>query len=126
EKAFDDDHFRNGQGYVDDHRPDDVGRDVAGDDAQVRDAGGVRGLDELLGADRKRLAAHDARHGEPLHGADADEDEHDAASEQDHQQDHEEEERKRVEDVDETHHHGIQPAAVETCDGTVGYADHEA
>ena len=34
-------------------------------------------LDELLALERERLAAHDARHVEPLDRADRDEDQHD-------------------------------------------------
>jgi hypothetical protein len=73
-----------------------------------------------------RLAAHDARHGQPLDRADRDEDQEDVAAEHDHEQDHEEHERQRIHDVDEAHHQVVDAAAEIAGDRSPGDADHEA
>ena len=69
------DHLRDQDRGVDDDRRGQVGQDLAEDDARVRGAGGAGGLDELLLAQRERLAADDARHVGPARDRD-DEDDH--------------------------------------------------
>src|ERR1700674_4337568 len=104
QEALDQDHLRNGERDVNDHRADGIGDDVAADDLGARHAACKRRLDKLPAFERQRLAADDARHGEPLDRPDRDEDEHDVAAEKHHQQDDEEQEGQRVQHIDEAHH----------------------
>lgn len=57
--------------------PTTLGNDVTADDLARRHAGRDR-FHEFLAADRQRLAAHDAGHGQPFHRADGGEDKDEA------------------------------------------------
>ena len=99
---------------------------MAQDDGAARNPGGAGGLDEFLALDGQRLAAHDARHGQPFDGADGGEDEHDVPLEHGEQQDHEEDEGQGVQHVDDAHHE-IVDAAAEIAGGSAPCdADHQA
>src|SRR5690606_25198612 len=118
-------HAGDGEGGIDDHGPQAVGDQVPGDDAPAGEPQAVGGLDELLAAQALHLAAHDARHGEPLHGADGEEQQDDVAPEHNHQQDDEDHDGQGVEDVHQPHHHGIDPAPRIAGDGAPQHADHQ-
>ena len=96
---------------------------MAADDLPVADAQRLGRGDELALLQRQRLAAHDARHVEPLDGADGDEDEDEVAAEEDHQDDDQEDEGQRIEHLDQAHHDVVDAAAGEAGDGAVGDAD---
>ena len=76
QEALRQDHARNRQRDIDDHRPHHVGHDVAADDAERPDTRRARRFDELLLFRRQRLPAHDPRHGQPRDRADRDEQQH--------------------------------------------------
>src|SRR5579862_1291685 len=125
QEAFGQDHGGDGERDVDDHGPEQVGDDVTADDAPGADARRARGLDVFALLDRQRLAADDARHGQPLHRADVDEEQVEVAVERHHQDDDEEDEGQRIEHVDETHHHRVDAAADIARRRAVGDADHQ-
>ena len=77
-------------------------------------------------ADRQRLAAHDARHGEPFDRADGDEGEIEIPVENHHQDDDKENVRQGIEHVDEAHHQPVRAPPRETGDGAVAHADQQA
>ena len=83
-------------------------------------------LDELALPQRERLAAHDARHGEPADRADGEEDQQQAATEHHGQDDHEEHVRQRIQHVDDAHHPAVDAPAEVAGGGAPGNADHDA
>ena len=83
-------------------------------------------LDELPLLECQGLAADDARHVQPDHRPDGDENGRQTASDIDGQQDDEENEGQRIEDVDDPHHHAVDPAAQITGDRPIGDADQQA
>jgi hypothetical protein len=85
-----------------------------------------RRLDEFLPLQREHLAAHDARHRQPLDRADRDEQQHEVAAEYRHQQDHEDRERQRIQDVDDAHHDCVDLAAEVRSDRSPQHADRRA
>ena len=89
------------------------------------DAHGLGRLHEFLPLDRQRLAADDAGHVEPFHRADGDEHQHEIPPEEYHQQDDEEDEGQRIEHVDRTHHHGVDPPAEVARRGAPEHADQD-
>ena len=84
------------------------------------------GLDEFAMLQRHGLAAHDARHVQPLHRADRDEDQEDVPAEEHGQQDDEEHEGQGIEDIDDAHHHIVDRAADIAGDRAIDHADHQA
>ena len=62
-------------------------------------------------------------HGEPLDGADGDEEKNDIPPEEHHQENDENGERHRIHDVDGAHHHGVELTAEESSDGAIDDAD---
>src|SRR5205814_6460829 len=97
------------------NRADEVGQEVAGEDAPLGQAAGAAGLDERLAAEREHLSADDAGHREPAHEPDRDE-EHDDASgaaavEGDLEEDDDQDVGQAVEDVDQTHEQRVDPPA---------------
>ena len=84
------------------------------------------GHDELALAQRERLAAHDARHGEPADRADREEDEPQAAPEDDREDDDEEHVGQRVEHVHDAHHPAVHAPAEVARGRAPGHADHDA
>ncbi len=123
EEALGDDDLGNGQRRIDHHRADEVGNDVPEDDLERPLPGSACGLDEFALLDRQRLAAHDARHGQPFERADRDEEQIDVAAEDHHQDDDEQDVGQRIHDVDEAHHDRIEPAAEIAGDRAVEHAD---
>ncbi len=81
--------MRHEQGHVDDHGAEQVGDDVAEEDAGGRDAERARRLDIFLALDGEGLAADDARHVEPEDRAHGEEHEHEVAAKEDDQHDDE-------------------------------------
>jgi len=63
---------------------------------------------KLAPAQVQGLAAHDARHVEPVDRTDGEKDEQDVAAEEHRQQDHEEHEGQRVQHIHRAHHQRIQ------------------
>ena len=85
------------------------------------------GVDEFAPAQAQRLPAHDARHGEPAHRADGDEQRGDAAAlEQRRKDDDDEHVGQRIDDVDEAHHGRVDAAAEIAGGGAPGDADADA
>ena len=82
-------------------------------------------LDERLVLEREHLPAHDARHGQPLHRAQRDEQHEQALGEEHQQQDDEEDVRQRVEHVDDAHHELVDLAADVARDRAVADADED-
>src|SRR5205814_9682260 len=106
------------------NRADEVGQEVAGEDAPLGQAAGAAGLDERLAAEREHLAADDAGHREPAHEADRDEQHDDAAGaaavEGDLEEDDDQEVGQAVEDVDQAHEQRDDPPAPVTGDQAHG------
>ena len=78
--------------------------------------GGPRGEDELLVLERDDLAADDARHRQPRHGAERDEQQHELperrlAAEEREQHDDDHHVGDGVEHVHDAHHHFVDAAA---------------
>ena len=94
-------------------------------DLQITHAECMRRLDEFALLECQHLAAHDARHVQPLHRTDGGVDQEDVATEHHHQQDHQEHERQRIHDVDEAHHQVVGASAEVAGDGAVEHADHQ-
>ena len=82
-------------------------------------------IHEFAFAQRQRLAAHDACHGEPAESADRDQDRQRAAAEHDRQDDHEEDLGQRVQHVYEAHHQRVGAPAPVTRERAPGDADDE-
>src|SRR5450631_4271325 len=93
---------------------------MAPEDRGGRGAERFGGGDEIPLFDRKRLAAHDARHVEPLNSANGNENQHEMTPEYHDEDDHEKNEGKRVDDLDGAHHQAIRVAASVARDSTVG------
>src|SRR3546814_4378994 len=94
------------------------------DDLRIAETGKLRGGNELATTQVQRLAAYDARHVEPVDGADRDEHQQQMTAEQDHQHDHEKHERQRIQHIDNTHHQTVDAAAEIACDCTVRSEEH--
>ena len=124
QEALQDDHLRHQQRHVDDDGAEQVGDDVAKQDAALPDAQRLGRRDIFLPPDRQRLAAHDARHVEPQHRADRQEHQHEIAPEEHHQHDDEEDEGQGIEHVDDAHHDLVGLAAEKAGGGAVEHADH--
>ncbi len=82
-------------------------------------------LDKFLLAQGLHLRAHDARHGQPLHRADGQEQQQHVAPEHHHQQHDEDHEGQRVENIDDAHHHRVHAAAGVAGDRAPGHADQQ-
>ena len=76
-------------------------------------------------AQREHLAADDAGHGEPAHGADGDVEQPDVAAEDDHQQDDQEHEGEPVEHVDSAHHERVDASPIPAGNGAPDKSDDE-
>ncbi len=120
---------------------------MAENDARVAVAEGARGLDVFHFLHAHDLAAHDARHGEPLDRADGGEEAHDFANaleiaqqgelaqpgvegvhgllQEDHDEDDKDRERQGVEDVHHAHEEGVGAAADIAGNRAVGDPDEE-
>src|SRR6202166_4582708 len=70
QETFEHDDLRHGERGVDDDGSDDIGDHVFDDDAGGARPRRHRGLDEFPPANAQGLTAHDARHGEPTHRTD--------------------------------------------------------
>src|SRR3546814_8994137 len=73
QKRFDEDHLRQCHCRVDDHDAEQIGYGMTRDDLRIAETGKLRGGNELATTQVQRLAAYDARHVEPVDGADRDE-----------------------------------------------------
>ena len=114
-----------GQGGVDRDDPGEVGEVMVGEDADLGLAERDRHLDELAVLERDRLGADDARHRQPGHAADGQEDHPDVLAEDHHAEDHDERERQRAQDVDRAHHGALDQAARLAGDDAVEHAEDE-
>ena len=107
--------------------PEQIRQDVAHEDRERAHPERARRLDELAPLQRERLAAHDARGGEPAHRAERDEQHREAAARQERRQDDDDEQvRQRIQHVDEAHHEPVGAPAGEAGDRPPGDADHQA
>src|SRR3546814_1731034 len=93
QKRFDEDHLQKCHWRVDDYDAEQIGNDMTGDELRIAETGKLRGGNELATTQVQRLAAYDARHVEPVDGAERDEHQQQMTAEQDHQHDHEKHER---------------------------------
>src|ERR1700733_5457311 len=69
QEALEQDDLRHRERGVHDHRSDDIGNHVPQDDAACAGSRGDRRLDEFPLTNTQGLAANDAGHGQPAHGA---------------------------------------------------------
>src|SRR3546814_2490069 len=93
------------------------------DDLRIAETGKLRGGNELATTQVQRLAAYDARHVEPVDGADGDEHQQQMTAEQDHQHDQEKHKRQRIQHIDNTHHQTVDAATDTACDSNVSNTD---
>ena len=98
---------------------------MAPDDCRRGQAERNRRLDKLLLSQGLHLAAHDARHGQPLHRADGQEEQQEVAPEDHHQQHDEYHEGQRVENIHQAHHDRVHTAADIACHSPPGHADQQ-
>ena len=101
---------------VDDDRTERVGHQMPGDDLPGRHAGRARRENELLVLQRNHLPADDARHRQPRHRAERDEEQHELAerrlaAEERQQDDDDHHVGDGVEHVDDPHHDFVDAAA---------------
>src|SRR6202047_2538146 len=80
-EAFEQDHARNEHGEIRSDRTRGNGNDMAPKYSRGARAKRLGGGDKIPLLDRKRLAAHDPRHVEPLDGADRHENQHEMTAE---------------------------------------------
>ncbi len=125
QEAFEHDDLRHGERGVDDDGSDDIRDHVFGDDAGGARPRGDRGLDEFSPANAHSLTAHDARHGEPAHRADRQEQQRFAAAEDDGQEYDEKNQRQSAQDFNDPHHHMVGAPADIARDGAVADADRQ-
>src|SRR6185503_8943205 len=125
EERLEQHHRRNRQRRIDGDRAEHVRDQMAQDDPVLAQTERDGGLDEFLPLQREHLAAHDARHRQPLDRADRDEQQHEVAPEYRHQQDHEDREWQRIKDVDDAHHYRVDLAAEIRSDRSPQHADRE-
>ncbi len=138
EKGFKEHHLRDGEREVDDDDAEDVGNEMAEDDAPAAGADGAGGFNKLFVLQRDNLAADDAGHGEPVNCADDKEENGDAIdadgfepgfhgffAENGDEKNYDEDKRDGIEDIDEAHHDVVDVAAEIAGDGAVGDADDE-
>src|SRR5882757_3998040 len=125
QEAFEHDDLRHGERGVDDDGSDDIGDHVPDDDAGGARPRRDRGLDEFSPPNAQSLTAHDARHGEPAHRADRQEQQRFAAAEDDGQEYDEENQRQSAQDFDDPHHHMVGTSADIARDGAVADADRQ-
>src|SRR5258708_401443 len=111
QETFEHDDLRHRERRVDDDGSDDIGDHVFDDDARGARPRRHRGLDEFPTPNAQGLSAHDARHGEPTHRADRQEQQIDAAPEAQGEQYHEEDQRQAAPDLDASHDDMVAAAA---------------
>ena len=131
-------HARNREREIHDHDAQQVRQNMPHDDSRLASADRPGRFDEQLVPQRNHLAADDAGHRQPIDRPDDEIKDRDAdrfpcreprfdvfLTENRDEKDHDEDERHRIEDVDEPHHHVVDPAADVAGDRAVSHADHQ-